>query len=29
MKQKVEPGIELYSFKTLTQQLKSVEVTKG
>jgi len=28
-KQKIEPGIELHSFKTLTQQLKNVEATKG
>ena len=30
-KQKIEPGIELYSFKTLTEQLKkfNVEVTEG
>ena len=28
-KQKIEPGIERNSFKTLTQQLENVEVTKG
>ena len=28
-KQKIEPGIERNSFKTLTQQLKNVEVTEG
>ena len=28
-KQKIEQGIEFFSFKTSNQQLKNVEVTKG